>query len=93
MSAEFVVWGPLVRADVPGVCARLEDELRRTGAGTVTVDLAAVTGAGAAAVDAVARLRLTAGRAGCRVRFLHVAAELRAVLTLVGLGELLADGG
>ncbi|MFR9722526.1 STAS domain-containing protein [Streptomyces sp. MS19] len=93
MSTEFRVWGPLVREDVPGLCERLDGELRRSGAVVVTVDLAELGVPGPAAVDAVARMRLTAGRAGCRTRFRHVSDGLRELLTLIGLGELLADDG
>jgi len=40
-------------------------------------------------VDALARLQLVAARAGFEVRLLGASAELRALLDLVGLGEVL----
>jgi ABC-type transporter Mla MlaB component len=42
-------------------------------------------------VDALARLRLAAGRAGIDLRVRDAPEELRALLHLVGLEELLAD--
>ena len=38
-------------------------------------------------VDALARLALTARRLGCRVRLEHASSELRALLALAGLAE------
>jgi hypothetical protein len=38
-------------------------------------------------VDALARLALTARRLGCRVRLEHASSDLRALLTLAGLAE------
>ena len=43
-------------------------------------------------VDALARLHLTARRAGARLLVDRPSAELRALLVLVGLDELLAPG-
>ncbi|WP_168220738.1 STAS domain-containing protein [Streptomyces sp. RFCAC02] len=89
-AVEFVVRGPLVRGDVPGLCGRLAAAVRRVGADAVTVDLAALTAAPSpAAVEAVARMRLTAGRLGCRLTFRHVAGDLRDLLVVLGLGDVL----
>lgn len=43
----------------------------------------------AVAIDALARLALEARRHGCQVRLLGATAELRALVELVGLGEVL----
>jgi hypothetical protein len=49
---------------------------------------------GLEAVDELARLRLVAGRLGCSIRLRGACVELRDLLDLVGLGEvLLADTG
>jgi anti-anti-sigma regulatory factor len=45
--------------------------------------------ADAAAVDALARLRLTARRLGCRFRLRNATDELRELLAFVGLAEVL----
>jgi hypothetical protein len=46
------------------------------------------------AVDALAHLALGAGRVGCRVQLRHAGPDLRALLALAGLSEILpcADG-
>jgi hypothetical protein len=44
-------------------------------------------------VDTLARLALAARRLGCRVRFNGASPELRALLELCGLDELLLEGG
>ncbi len=63
----LVVPHPVTFADVPLLCERLRG-LYGGGAREVVCDLAAVTRADLAAVEAVARLRLTARRAGGRLR-------------------------
>ncbi|MEV6043077.1 STAS domain-containing protein [Streptomyces xanthochromogenes] len=81
----LVVPHPVTFADVPLLCERLRG-LYGGGAREVVCDLAAVTRADLAAVEAVARLRLTARRAGRRVRMRNAGAGLVALLELVGLG-------
>ncbi|MFF3154061.1 STAS domain-containing protein [Streptomyces sp. NPDC057910] len=81
----LVVPDPVTFADVPHLCERLR-RLYGGGAAEVVCDLAAVTRADLAAVEAVARLRLTARRAGRRVRMRNAGAGLVALLELTGLG-------
>ena len=45
--------------------------------------------ADAASVNALARLQLTAKRRGYRVLFRHVSRELRALVSFMGLGDVL----
>ncbi|WP_407698132.1 STAS domain-containing protein [Streptomyces jumonjinensis] len=71
-------------ADVPPLCERLR-ALYGAGADDVVCDLAALTRADLATVEAVARLRLTARRAGRGVRMRNAGPELLALLTLAGL--------
>jgi ABC-type transporter Mla MlaB component len=42
-------------------------------------------------VDALARLQLAARRAGCQVRLRRASAELRSLVALMGLADVLAD--
>ncbi|MEO3974050.1 STAS domain-containing protein [Streptomyces sp. CAU 1734] len=77
-------------ADVPPLCERLR-ELYGDGAGEVVCDLAALTRADLASVEAVARLRLTARRAGRGVTLRNARPELLSLLELVGLGATGAD--
>ncbi|MEV4949151.1 STAS domain-containing protein [Streptomyces sp. NPDC053755] len=53
----------------------------------VRCEVGALTHADLAAVDALARLRLTAGRRGHRLVFHGARAELRLLLDLVGLAD------
>jgi ABC-type transporter Mla MlaB component len=84
----FVVRGPVARQDVPGVCARLGEQLARHDDGTtVVVDAHELGPANAAALELLARIRLTAGRRP--VRFENVPRRVRELVEWVGLGHLL----
>ncbi|MFE7510687.1 STAS domain-containing protein [Streptomyces sp. NPDC057540] len=69
------------REDVARLCA----ELAAAPPGEVVCEAGALAGADLTAVDALARLRLAAGRRGHRIRFDGVGPELRALLHLTGL--------
>ncbi|MEU9999386.1 STAS domain-containing protein [Streptomyces sp. NPDC050848] len=71
--------------EVARLCALLE-EVAPTD---VVCDVGGLAHADLAAVDALARLKLTAGRAGHRLRFEGAGGELRLLLGLVGLADLL----
>jgi ABC-type transporter Mla MlaB component len=82
------VRGPLGRTDLPGLfartCAVLEDSrpaLLRCEVGAVQAD--------AVAVDALARLALVARRGGARVLLGGASEELRDLVELMGLAEVL----
>jgi hypothetical protein len=55
----------------------------------VTCDVTALGHPDAASVEALARLQLLARRSGCRVRLRHACIELRDLLELMGLSEIL----
>ncbi|MDX2389634.1 MULTISPECIES: STAS domain-containing protein [unclassified Streptomyces] len=74
--------------DVAGLCARLE-LLYAAGAAAVVCDAGAVTAPGLGAVEALARLRLTARDRPFRVT--GAGPPLRGLLSLVGLFELLGE--
>ncbi|TDC07247.1 STAS domain-containing protein [Streptomyces sp. 8K308] len=88
-GVEFVVWGPVARADVPGLCERFRAAVEAGGGGPVVVDLGALDRPGPTAVETVSRLALTARRLGCRVSFTGVDDGLRRVLGFLGLAEAL----
>ncbi|MFJ9827489.1 STAS domain-containing protein [Streptomyces sp. NPDC101160] len=71
--------------DVGRLCALLD----AAEPAVVVCDVGGLDRAGLAAVDAVARLRLAARRRGHRLEFRGAGPELRGVLDLVGLGDLL----
>jgi ABC-type transporter Mla MlaB component len=87
-TLELVIWGPLERADLSGLCARVCARLQASGAQLVVCDVGGV-GADAVAVDALARLQLAAQRNGCQVRMLGASEELRELVALMGLGDVL----
>ncbi|WEH43668.1 STAS domain-containing protein [Streptomyces sp. NBC_01218] len=96
----LVVTGRITRARVPELCAELERLLALSGrsAAPAACDLAGVVRPDLSAVEAVARLSLTARRAGGGpLRLCAVPPELRTLLELVGLADVMdlpgfADG-
>jgi anti-anti-sigma regulatory factor len=84
--------GQIRRADIPALCQRVRDGLEGSTAGEVVCDVSGLTDADCAAVDALGRVQLTAGRLGCRVRLRGVSPDLWALLCFVGLSETLGQG-
>lgn len=89
-TVAFAIGGPIARADLPGLCARVCALLERNGAATVLCDVRGVE-PDAVAVDALARLQLAAGRHGCRVRLRNASDELRELVRFMGLAHVLPD--
>lgn len=83
----LVVGGPIARTAVPGLCERVRALLTTRGADVVTCDVAAVEHPDATAVDALARLQLTARRLGRSIRLRHAPDDLRELLALTGLSD------
>lgn len=86
----MVVRGPVTPRDVVGLCDRGR-ALVEPGEvdGDLVCDVRTLTHPDAVALDAIARLRLTARRLGRRLVLLHASAEMVELLYLVGLTELL----
>jgi ABC-type transporter Mla MlaB component len=61
--------------------------LLECGGDVVRCDVAAVVHPDIVLIDALARLQLTARRFGCQVRLRHACGELRDLLALMGLTE------
>ncbi len=80
--------GPVVRGDLPAFCERIRGLLQDSGADVVLCDLRAVA-AEMCAVDALARLQLTAHRLGRRVELRHVSPALQELLEVAGLAGVL----
>ncbi|MYU13772.1 STAS domain-containing protein, partial [Streptomyces sp. SID8361] len=85
--AVLVLDQPVTRAEVERLCERLSALARRAGPGPVTVDVGGVGRPDLAVVEALARLRLTAGRLGCRIQLRNARGELRRLLAWTGLDE------
>jgi hypothetical protein len=84
-----VVVGPIVRPTLPGLCDRLRVLLERREADAVTCDVGALGCPDAVAVDALARLQLTAQRLGRSIRLRHACEEFEDLLAFVGLRSVL----
>jgi anti-anti-sigma regulatory factor len=83
----LVITRPVTLADVPSLCEELRVLLYGAGSAEVICDVGALTDPGLAAVEAVARLRLTARRLGSVLRLRDVQPGLKALLELTGLGD------
>ena len=70
------------------LCACLRALLRESDAGFVVCDLGALVDPDAVTIDALARLQLTAQRHGRQFRLRHACGELRDLLALMGLGNI-----
>ncbi|MGW4019762.1 STAS domain-containing protein [Streptomyces sp. NPDC005009] len=84
----LVLNGPLVQGEVSGPCDALRALMDSGGGGSgrvVVCDVAGLGPAGLAAVNLLARLQLTARRAGGRIRLRDPSPALCALLDLVGL--------
>ena len=83
----LVVEGRIPRGAVPGLCEQVRSLLVTRRADLVTCDVAALAPADATAIEALARLQLTARRLGRAIRLRDAPDELRDLLTLTGLRD------
>lgn len=77
--------GPVTREEVAGLCEDVRALLEGTRTGVVVCDVGGLGPPGLAAVDLLARLQLTARRAGGRIRLRDPDPGLAALLDLTGL--------
>ena len=87
-TVDFAVVGPIARADLPGLSARICALLRTSGAEVAFCDVRTVE-PDAVTVDALCRLQLAARRTGCQVRLRHASDELRELVEFMGLSDVL----
>lgn len=85
---DFAIWGPIGRDDLPGLCERVCALLHARGSDALRCDVQGV-GADAVVVDALARLQLAARRFGCRIELCNASPELRELVCLLGLENVL----
>jgi ABC-type transporter Mla MlaB component len=85
----LVLGGPIARADIALLCDRVRLLLEGSGAGLVVCDVGALVDPDAVTIDALARLQLTARRAGSRIQVHHPCRELQELLALAGLCDVL----
>jgi ABC-type transporter Mla MlaB component len=84
----FAIWGPIGRADLPGLCDRVCALLEGSEAGVAVCDVAGVQ-VDAVTVDALARLQLAARRHGCQVRLRDASTDLLGLVAFMGLRDVL----
>ena len=89
-TVAFAIGGPIARADLPGLCARVCALLERSRAGIAFCDVRGVE-PDAVTIDALAQLQLAARRHGCQVRLRHASAELRELVGFMGLRDVLPE--
>jgi ABC-type transporter Mla MlaB component len=77
------------RGAVPGLCERVRALLASGDAELVTCDVSELVAPDASAVDALARLQLTARRSGGSIRLRRARGRLRDLLALLGLADAL----
>lgn len=80
--------GPIHRVDLPGLCRRICCLLEDSGADILLCDVGEVA-PDAAAVDALARIQLTARRYGCEAHLSSASTELLELLRFIGLRDVL----
>ena len=89
-TVAFAIGGPIARADLPGLCARVCALLERSRAGVAFCDVSGVE-PDAVTIDALARLQLAARRHGCQVHLRHASAELCRLVAFMGLRDVLPE--
>jgi len=89
-TISFAITAPIARADLAGLCERVCTLLESSRADIAHCDVRDVA-ADAVTVDALARLQLAARRNGCRVVLRHSSIELRELVALMGLGDVLPE--
>jgi ABC-type transporter Mla MlaB component len=92
-SAVLVLEGRIAPDDIAGLCRRLGALLAEGRTGRVVIDVAGLSDPDVSTVDAVARLQLTAKRAGSSVELRHACERLRELLALVGLTDVVPCAG
>jgi hypothetical protein len=85
--------GTVAAADVAALCAEVAELLAGGNARLVVCDVGALSGQGLAAVEALARLKLTVGGLGHRIQFRRVPRDVLELLVLAGLDQVLPIGG
>jgi hypothetical protein len=88
----LVVYPPIGRADITGLCERLRLLLGESRADPFPCDVGALVAPDLVTIEALARLQLTARRLGRRIRLHDVCGELRGLLALMGLADVLPSG-
>ncbi len=87
-TLRFTIYGPIARDDLPGLCDRICRLLQSTTGEIVVCDVEGVE-PDAVTVDALARLQLAARRNACRITLQGASMQLRELVDLMGLRDVL----
>jgi anti-anti-sigma regulatory factor len=79
--------GRLARSDLPALCDRGHTLLQESRADVLVCDAGTLAETDAVALEAIARLQLTARRLGSRICVRNAAVELEELLRFTGLAE------
>jgi ABC-type transporter Mla MlaB component len=85
----LIIRGPVDRTDVPALSERVHALLSGSRADFVVCDVGELVTPDAVTVDVLARLQLAARRLGREVRLRHACGELRELLAVIGLTEVM----
>jgi ABC-type transporter Mla MlaB component len=85
----LIVSGSIGGTEATRACRHVRELLQGCDASAIVCDVSALVDPDVMTVDALARLQLTARRAGHRIRLLHACNELKQLLDLMGLSEIL----
>jgi hypothetical protein len=88
-TAAFIVRGPIRRADLSGLSARVCALFARA-AGDIRCDVGSVQPS-VATVEALTRLQLLARRHGSRVVLVHASADLVELVAFLGLADVIPE--
>lgn len=91
VTLEFEVRAPLSRADLDGLSRRVCRLLAAVDPVVAFCDVASFEHVDAVTVDALARLQLLARQRGCRIRLRGAGPQLRDLLALMGLEDVLPE--
>ena len=86
-TVEFAISGRIEPEDVSGLCDYVCARLQTATPSRVICDLGGVIASDAVAVEALARLQLASLRRGCSIELRNAPAQLRDLLQLVGLDQ------
>ena len=89
-TISFVVWGPILRGDIPGLTARVCGLLDKSNADVALCEVRDVEVPDAVTVEALARLQLGAQRHSCRVVLLNASERLLDLVAFMGLSDVIA---
>jgi ABC-type transporter Mla MlaB component len=87
-SVVLVIHGTVTPGAITGLCSRVRTLLDDPGVDELTCDLSGVVDPDATVLEALARMQLTARRLHRSIRLRHVQPEMRALLALAGLTDI-----